>query len=111
MPKLIKTGYTATPTGTPREFAIPIDVAEKLGLDKDNNFLFKIISNGNAEYPFIIKYEHIERGVTDDVNSFEKCSLCDYATTNVACRLNGKPICADCADKLGGFKCKDKNKG
>lgn len=101
MPKMIKTGYTTSCSYG--RFNLPAELIEKLGLSAGQKFLFKIIENGNSEYPFIVKYEHIdEGGVTDDVDRFERCTLCGF-TTKAAHRLNGKVICFDCAEKLGGM--------
>ena len=103
MPKMLKTGFSSKIVSERGYFLVPDEVTKWLGLSANDCFLCKVIQNGSSEYPFIVKYEYIDEGsVTDDVNSFEKCTLCGYPTTTVAHRLNGKAICADCAEKLGG---------
>ena len=101
--KMIKTGYTTSCSFG--NFNIPAELIEKLCLSAGQKFLFKLIENGkDSDYPFIVKYEHIDEGsVTNDVEKPERCTLCGFSTVKAAHRLNGKLICSDCADKLGGM--------
>ena len=106
--KLIKTGYTAICVPFNQGvFILPAELVDKLDIKSgENKYILKVIEQGYDDYPLIIKYEKIENegSVTTDV-SIEKCVLCGYATQskNITHRLNGKAICSDCAEKLGGM--------
>lgn len=110
MPKMINTGYTANCCAIRAGlygFVLPVELVDSLNnVNAGDTFIQKVIEQGNNDYPLIIKYEKIgnEGSVTDDV-SIEKCVLCGYAThtKNITHRLNGKAICSDCAEKLGGM--------
>lgn len=107
---LTNTGYCSNCSAG--RFVVPKELFEELGYKQTDQFVVKLIQNENADYPFIVKYELIERSDTDDVKSkLTSCTLCGFETAHISNTLMGKPICSDCVKKLGdAFLCKDKNK-